>query len=254
MRSRLPKVRKPLVIFFSASALALTAIIAAKLGTFKFVTGISVDEVKGRSAASAPEKKSAAGFSSLYVPPPDEISLDEALRDTDVKVRIPSYIPAGAKLVEVQRRKERMGAGKTASINLYYELGEEWIEVGVFAAPQRPDYEKAANPVMMARRVLPDGREETVVLNSSAAVAEPKPDGSMEPRGVDKNWLLTIKGMTAHYVESKGIRTMRPGGKRELVFPRDFAAIFIWKDGMKYRIGGSNISRDEILKIAESMF
>lgn len=217
MRSRLLKVRKPLVIASSALTLALLAILAAKLGAFKFVTGRGTGE--SRPAASAPEKKSAAGFSALYEPPPDEISLDEALRDPDVKVRIPSYIPTGAKLIEVQRRKERTGAGKTASINLYYEFGEEWIEVGVFAAPQRPDYEKAANPTITARRVLPSGREETVVLNSSAAVAEPKPDGSMEPRGVDKNWLLTIKGMTAHYVESKGIRTMRPGGKRELVSP-----------------------------------
>lgn len=36
--------------------------------------------------------------------------------------------------------------------------------------------------------------------------------------------------------------------------PRDFAAVSFWKDGVKYTVGGCNISKEEILKIAESMF
>lgn len=71
---------------------------------------------------------------------------------------------------------------------------------------------------------------------------------------MDKNSLVLIKGIPAHYVESKGIGTARMGKVPRRVSPRDFAAVSFWKDGVEYTVGGCNISKEEILKIAESMF
>lgn len=204
---------------------------------------------KGLKNRSTEDKVAAYGYDAFSGPILEEISLDEARKDSKVKVIVPKYLPAGAKLDVVRRNTEGI-----YSITQNYDLGEEWIDVLASLKPTPPDYAKDANPITTAERVKPDGTKESVTINSGLVIAEPQPDGTLEPVGKDKHSLVSINGIQAHYVETKGIGTVRMGKEPKRVSMRDFAAITLWKDGMEYTIGGSNITRSELIKIAESLF
>ncbi|MCL5292679.1 MAG: hypothetical protein M1548_09205 [Actinobacteria bacterium] len=100
-------------------------------------------------------------------------------------------------------------------------------------------------PVLNTERRRPDGTTETVPIKSFVAVADVRSDGSSEPVGLDKHDLVSIRGVTAHYLlYGNGML-----GANSLTF---------WNSGVEYVIGdmsrsAKNLAFSELAAMAESM-